>query len=239
LDFYNNKIETIEANAFQHLPKLKWISFFDNRLRSLPQQLFKNNPELILIWLHSNQINSITPDFFKNLNKLQLVGFENNQCTRKLFGCWSGSCSVTQSQLDSGLSTCYGNCRNNEECASQSGNLDNLSSEQIEKNLDLIVASGHTSILTQECDAEKFEKISRDLRALTENSQVQQETIEKLGIDLTLLVQVHDSELKSLKQELAELKTKMEENNKNLKLELGEIFKKEFDAFINKVNGVA
>jgi hypothetical protein len=33
-----NKIETVEDNAFQHLPKLKWISLDQNQLRTLPHQ---------------------------------------------------------------------------------------------------------------------------------------------------------------------------------------------------------
>ncbi len=141
-----NKIETVEANAFQHLPKLKWITLGQNQLRSLPHQIFKNNPELIVIWLGNNKINSITPDFFKNLDKLQLVSIDGNQCTDKYFDCTSG-CSVSKAELDSGFSTCYSNCLNDRECASKSGKLDNLSPAEIEENLDLIIASGHSSAL--------------------------------------------------------------------------------------------
>ncbi len=239
LDLYNNKIETIEANAFQHLPKLKWISLWNNQLTSLPQQIFKNNPELVLIWIGGNKINSITPDFFKNLNKLHRVRFDAEQCTGKSFGCDSGSCSIAQSELDSGFTKCYNNCLNDVECASKSGKLDKLSSEQIEKNLDLIVSSGHAATLIEkgyssllfkrgygyllgsvECEAKKFEEISQNLKTLKEDVKVQQETIETLRNNLTLLVQSNaeckeDSkaikpELESLKQELADLKTKME-----------------------------
>jgi Leucine-rich repeat (LRR) protein len=118
LDLGANEISTIEPNAFQHLPELKWINLGANLLRSLPHQIFKNNLELIVILLHYNQISTITPDFFENLNKLQFVGFGGNPCTRKDFGCASGSCSVSQEELDSGLSTCFNNFRNNIECVS-------------------------------------------------------------------------------------------------------------------------
>jgi Leucine-rich repeat (LRR) protein len=137
LDLYRNKIETIETNAFQHLPNLKWIGLASNELHSLPHQLFKNNLEIIVIWLWSNNIISITPDFFKNLNKLQYVDFNPNRCIEKDFGCGTGSCSVSQEELDSGLSACHKNCLDDSECAAKSGKLDNLSSEQITKNLDL------------------------------------------------------------------------------------------------------
>jgi hypothetical protein len=144
-----NKIETVEANAFQHLPKLKWIALDYNQLSSLPHQLFKKNSELIAIWLYGNKINSITPDFFKNLDKLQLVYFTSNQCINKIFGCDTGSCSVSESELDSNLSSCYSNCLNDSECAAKSGKLDNLSPAEIEEKLDLIIASGHTAALIE------------------------------------------------------------------------------------------
>jgi Leucine-rich repeat (LRR) protein len=276
LGLQSNKIEAIEANAFQHLPKLKWISLSSNQLRSLPQQIFKNNPEMILIGLPGNKIKSITPDFFKNLSKLQYVLFADfDQCTKKTFGCYTESCSVTQAALDRGLTTCYKNCLDDVECAAKSGKLDNLSSEQIENNLNLIIASGHTATLmekgygalipkndskpkpevvqeeienikneTLECDAKKFEEISEDLKEL----KAQHET---LGNNLTLLVQsnaeckndsgsIH-SELKSLKQELADLKLTLEEiknysdDKEKLKMELGELFKKEFKEFVREL----
>ncbi len=127
LSLYNNEIATIEPNAFQHLPKLKWIELSGNRLRSLPHQLFKNNPELIAIGLFDNKINSITPDFFKNLNKLQSVFFgthNKHQCTEKNFGCLYEFCLVSQVELDSELTTCFDNCLNSE-CAEKSGKLEN------------------------------------------------------------------------------------------------------------------
>jgi hypothetical protein len=154
VDLGQNKIATIETNAFQHLTKLEWINLGGNKLRSLPHQIFKNNPELIAILLSGNKINSITPDFFKNLNKLQWVDFNGNKCTDQYFDCDSGSCS----ELNRGLTTCYANYRN--------------------------------------------EEITRKLK-------VQKDTIESLRNNLTLLIEAHDSELKSLKQELADLKTKL------------------------------
>jgi Leucine-rich repeat (LRR) protein len=273
LGLWYSQISTIEPNAFQHLPNLKWINLETNQIRSLPQQIFKNNPELIAIWLGKNKIELITPDFFKNLSKLQYIGFSGNPCRSKGFGCASGSCSVTQSEVDTGLAPCYNSCVDNEECAARSGNLDKLSSEQIERNLDLIVASGHTAALikkeysnllvekgygdlvaeinskskpepeidqkktetlkneTQECDAKKFEEISQNLKELKD--------------EMTLLIEVHDSEMKSVKQELAEMKTKMEQNKdcsddaEKLKIELGALFKKEFTDFVEELNNGA
>jgi Leucine-rich repeat (LRR) protein len=113
-----NQIETIGADAFQHLPKLKWIAFDSNQIKSLPHQIFKNNPEIFFLSFYNNQINSITPDFFKNLDKLQSVTFNVNQCANKEFGCYTGSCSVAQSELNNDLSNCYSNCLSDGECTS-------------------------------------------------------------------------------------------------------------------------
>jgi Leucine-rich repeat (LRR) protein len=257
LGLWYNQISTIEANAFQHLPKLKWINLAGNQLSSLPHQIFKNNPELIMIEFYANKINSITPDFSKNLNKLQWIGFAgSNKCINKVLGCLV--CLVSKSELDTGLSTCYSNCRTDSKCASESGKPDNLSSEQIENNLDLIVSSGqaeqeHGNLVaektskpeaevvqekvktlkneTQEFDAKKFEEISQNLKELKD--------------EMTLLIEVHDSEMKSVKQELAEMKTKMEQNKdcsddlEKLKIELGELFKKEFTDFVEELNNGA
>jgi hypothetical protein len=213
LSLQRNKIETVEANAFQHLTKLRWISLGYNQLNTLPHQLFKNNPELIVIFLYNNKINSITPDFFKNLDKLQLVNFLSNQCTDKYFGCDTGSCTVSESELNSGFSSCYSNYLN-DECAAKSGKLDNLSAEQIVKNLDLIIASGHTAALIEkgyqdlligkyrneslESDANLLEAISKNSEEIKKSAQkceevseklkVQQATIESLGNNLTLLI---------------------------------------------------
>jgi hypothetical protein len=216
-----NKIETIEANAFQHLPNLKWIGLNENELSSLPHQLFKNNPEMIVILLWRNKINSITPDFFKNLNKLRDVDFSSNQCANKKFGCESENCSVSQSELNSELSACYNNCLEDSECSSISGKQD-VDNDEIKNRKNE----------TQECDAKKFEEISQDL----ENLKVQHES---LGNNFTLLIQAHDAELKSLKQELAYLKAKLEDRTSEtvyLETKLGELFKKEFTDFVNQLN---
>jgi hypothetical protein len=154
LGLWDNKIAAIEPNAFQHLPKLKWIHLGDNQLRSLPHQLFKNNPELVAIFLSSNKIKSVTPDFFNSyLHKLRLVDFDFNPCHSGGFDCESefafNYCLLEKGELDKGLATCYSNCLSNGKCAAKSGKLDKLSSKHIEKNLNLIVASGHTAALVE------------------------------------------------------------------------------------------
>jgi Leucine-rich repeat (LRR) protein len=223
LDF--NKIETVEANAFQHLPKLKWISLGGNQLSSLPHKIFRNNPELIAIWLYGNKINSITPDFFKNLDKLQLVSFHSNQCINKIFGCTTGSCSVSESELDSGFSSCYSNCLNDRECASKSGKLDNLSPAEIEKNLDLIIASGHSSALIEKGYQDRLiEKGNKDSIIETDRSlKTAFEVIEKyrnesLESDASLLegISKNSEEIKKSVEKCEEVSEKLEVQQKSL-----------------------
>jgi hypothetical protein len=197
----NNKIETVEANAFQHLTKLKWIAMHDNQITSLPHQIFRNNPEIIAIFLSSNKINSITPDFSKSLNKLQYVGFGGNQCISKNFGCSSGSCSVTQAELDNGLSTCYTNCRVDIQCASKSEKLENLDREEVEKiskdskdqqaiieslgnNLTLLNQSNADNIKSLKKAVKKIEDLNRTVQEVQEESMKNAENYEKVKLEL-------------------------------------------------------
>ncbi len=176
-----NKIESIEANAFQHLRKLKWISLGNNQMQSLPHQIFRNNPEIIIMWLGSNKINSITPDFFKNLNKLQFVSLLKNQCIENYFGCSTGSCSVTQSELDSSLSTCYSNFLN--------------------------TVGGKSKIESLKCGANLQTAIS-ELKSL-EQEVVRWTLSKQSNVDCSRKKEAIDRELRVVKLENADLKTKL------------------------------
>jgi hypothetical protein len=245
-----NKIETVENNAFQHLTKLKWITLGYNQLSSLPHKIFKKNSELIFVFLNSNQINSITPDFFKNLDKLQFVSFLSNQCINKIFGCTSGSCSVSESELNSGLSSCYSNCLNDAECASKSGKLDKLSSEEIKENLDLII--GKFKNESMESDAKLLEAISKNSEEIKKSAQKCEEVSEKLKVqqkslenNLTLLIAdnekksakfqeneaVFDGRLNRAVQKVEEKSQKYAENYEKVKLELVESNEKTINSF--------
>ncbi len=216
LDLCENKIAVIEANAFQHLPKLKWIALDKNQLRSLPHQIFKNNPKIIVIWLFQNKINSITPNFFKNLNELQHASLHTNQCTNKVFGCTSGSCLVAQSEVDSELSACFDNCLDDVECAAKSGKLDNLSGEQIRKNLDLKKTSTLTAIQEDVVNLEKFEEISQELNDLKVHQKF-------LRNNLALLNQSVADNLSALEktfEKIQEGSLKIAENCEKVKLEV-------------------
>ncbi len=212
----DNRVETIEANAFQHLPDLKWIWLARNQIRSFPYRIFKNNPEIFVIWLHANKINSITPDFFQDLDKLRHVEFQANTCVKKDFGCDSGYCSVSQSELDDGLSDCYTNCLNEVECASKSGKLDNLSPEKIERNIDVIISSRHLQTLVEQNYTVQLIKSFKNTM---------------------------DSELRTLKEEMAALRNQLAEvkecnnNVTDTRMEFGEWVQKKFTEFAEKLMG--
>jgi hypothetical protein len=219
LDLRSNKIGTIEANAFQHLTKIMWIELGDNELQSLPHQIFKNNPEITMIWLFGNKINSITPDFFKDLNKLQQVYFgSGNECINKNFGC-DYDCSVSQMELDSGLSTCYTNCLNDGECASKSGKLDNLSPGEIERNIDLIISSGHISAIAERNYFDFF--IEKSFKKLIIETDSKLKTVDETARNLQiLLLESNASLLKAISKNSDEIKNvarKLEETSEDLK----------------------
>jgi hypothetical protein len=145
-----NKIATIEANAFQYLVKLRWIRLYGNQIQSLSFQIFQNNPELFYIDLQNNKINAIDLKFFKSLKKLNFVRLTgSNLCISKDFGCASGSCLVTQEDLDKDLATCHSNCLKDLECALTSGKFDLLNPSYVEENIDSIVSNGHLDVLVK------------------------------------------------------------------------------------------
>jgi hypothetical protein len=119
LGLYVNQIASIEPFAFKHLKNLKWLSLSGNEIQSLPFNLFQTNQKLIYLNFWLNQINSISPNLLKNLNQLKLVDFDRNQCVDQEFGC--ETCSpISQSEFDSGLSTCFQNCLKDPDCATNS-----------------------------------------------------------------------------------------------------------------------
>jgi hypothetical protein len=242
-----NKIQTIEPDAFQHLVNLKWIGLWSNQIQTLPFQLFKKNPDLFYINLYGNNINSISSDFFKNLNKLKYVDFGRNLCINKDFGCSSSTCSVTQYELNSALSTCYSNCKNNMECSLKSGKFEMLNPRYVEANIDSIVSYGHLDVLIAENYTDALIKkghlnlmvengfldllvAQNYLDPLIQNGHLDL-LIEKNYLDLLIRngyknrVIESDWKLKLAFQEVEKLKVQMESENKALKQELADLKK--------------
>ncbi len=134
LDLYVNQIASIEPLAFKHLKNLKWLSLSQNKIKSLPFNLFQNNQKFVYLRFWRNQINSISPNLLKNLNQLKYVQFRGNQCVNQEFGCDTCSHSISQSDLDSVLSTCFQNCLKDPECATKSELVEGTTETEKERN---------------------------------------------------------------------------------------------------------
>jgi hypothetical protein len=124
-----SEVESIEADAFDRLGKVKYINLWNNKIQSLPFLIFKNNPDLISINFKNNQIDFVNPDLFMDLQKSEHFWFKGNQCINKDLYCTT--CPFNQSELDSGFSSCFSNCLEDEDCAVKSGKIGKLNHEKI------------------------------------------------------------------------------------------------------------
>jgi hypothetical protein len=114
LAFWDSKVQAIETNAFADLENLKHFWIYGSPLKTLHFGLFRNNLKLEIVRLYSNEISMIHSALFDDLTHLKLLQFSNNVCVSKTFGC--ETCTVSQSELKSGLTTCFANCRADPEC---------------------------------------------------------------------------------------------------------------------------
>lgn len=76
--FYENRITTIEPDAFQDLLSIEALEFDTNRIKHLPIGLFKNLKTLQSISLTKNSIEEIKPDTFDGLDLLTSLNLEYN-----------------------------------------------------------------------------------------------------------------------------------------------------------------
>jgi Leucine-rich repeat (LRR) protein len=234
LSLWSNQIDSIEPFAFQHLKNLKWLRLWENYIQSLPFNLFRNNPNLFYLDFRYNQINSISPNLLKKLNKLKYVDFLSNQCVDKEFGCATCSHSVSQSELHSGLSSCFQNCLNNPDCAIKSGRIERLSIEKVRANLDLIISygnmdslieGGYTVLILQSLQT----NLAQELANISENLSLKYAN-EKL---------VLEHKVEKLEQEIKDLKKESRDRENALKQELNEIISKRLEEFELKLKNEA
>jgi hypothetical protein len=254
LNFQASKVQSIEETAFEHLVNLKWINFYSNQIKSLPSSIFEGNPNIIYVSFKANQINSINPDLLKNL-KLKIVDFSDNQCVDKNFGC--ETCSVSQSELNDGLSKCFTNYQNDVVCSTKNdsetkdlnSNLqsagNNLTQEisdhlkEIEETLEETTMKLNRTtdyffveieLLKKTVEAlQTAENTGRsDAKTWMENERLQWKLREA---EQTIEKQKLELEMEKMKREFEELKTKMEQQTTTLKNEFDEIVNKKLEAF--------
>ncbi|XP_044267210.1 leucine-rich repeat-containing protein 15-like [Tribolium madens] len=77
LSFANNIIETVEENAFDHLPNLKTLDLSHNLLSDLPSGIFRNLSHITYISLDNNKFTTIKGEIFDNSSILNLYLADN------------------------------------------------------------------------------------------------------------------------------------------------------------------
>jgi hypothetical protein len=212
LELVSSQIISIEPFAFQNLKNLKWLRLYRNRIQSLPFNLFQKNPKLIFLGFDSNQINSISPNLFKNLNQLIFVDFYINKCVSKEFGCDTCSRSISQSDLDSVLSTCFENCLKDPECATKSELVEETTTET-EKERDPIQTTPQVTTTpppkTEDFpDSSAQTNLTQELaKNLSEKLKSTEEKLEAKTATLNQVLQVQQENFASLNQsEVAAIK---------------------------------
>jgi hypothetical protein len=228
-----NKIEVIEAEAFQYLVKLKWIRLTDNKLQSLPYRLFVNNPGLNYINFSSNKINSIHPSVFDGLQKLKWLNFNYNLCINDEIGC--ETCQITQSELNKNLQECFENCQNDPICLnSHSAQETSEAPKVIPKTTESPLEIETTEIVTQ-----KSEEIEEPQTEDPSQSSTAEPETEPL--DLKLVLEGIDEKLLSMTEDLrVALSTKNESENKAIKNKIEETHKlsREILEKLNEINKI-
>jgi uncharacterized protein (DUF342 family) len=104
--------------------------------------------------------------------------------------------------------------------------------ELIETNEKTINLFKENSTKALEATKEEVKDLNKMLMLQMENERLQFKLAEAKHI---IDKQAMESELKTLKQEIVELKAKLEENNENLEKKFSEVFQKKFDDFMRKL----
>ncbi len=117
-----NEIKTIERRAFFQLKNLVFINLISNKIESIGENIFEMNLKLEVIRLADNQIKSLNPAIFKHLNHLREVQFYSNRCASQGFYC-ADNCTIDHEELNNGLTPCYDNCIEDQECTAKSKTL--------------------------------------------------------------------------------------------------------------------
>jgi hypothetical protein len=189
--FHSSKIELIEPEAFSELANLKYIYINSNPLKSLKSQIFKKNSKLEIVRILSSQITMINPNLFDGLTNLNFVMFDGNECVSKGFGCLT--CSISQSELKTGLATCYSNCKNDLQCFTVKEQITEStksltteitsSTSLIDQKLDKLDAKCETNFKNQKAEIEKtFQKSIQIEGKVQENLIQSKNTFQKLEI---------------------------------------------------------
>lgn len=81
----NENIKTLDPNVFNHLPSLKYVWIDQLNLIDVPEKLFNKNPNMVRICLKNNKLRYVNPKMFDGLKDLKTVIFYNNVCATKVY----------------------------------------------------------------------------------------------------------------------------------------------------------
>lgn len=76
-------LSEIHQSDLQPFPQLRYLDFFENRIEVLEADLFKFNQHLEVIWLSNNWIEHINPNVFDHLTKLHYLYLMDNICIQQ------------------------------------------------------------------------------------------------------------------------------------------------------------
>jgi hypothetical protein len=107
-----SNIKMIAANAFLELTELKWIALWNNQIDYLKRETFQHNLKLEYVNFNGNRIKMINPKFFDHLEKLVEVNFANNLCVDKSYDL--SKTSLDDVRL--GFNKCFEDCQVDENC---------------------------------------------------------------------------------------------------------------------------
>ena len=79
LDLAHNRLATLPPGVFDGLPDLRFVDLRDNQLTTLPPGVFDKQPDMSEMSLQDNRLAALRPDAFQNLGSLRTLRLHGNQ----------------------------------------------------------------------------------------------------------------------------------------------------------------
>ncbi|CAG9811572.1 unnamed protein product [Chironomus riparius] len=107
LSMERNRIETLDADLFVTMPKLRWVSFAGNRIRTLPGTIFRVNTVIECLSFENNGLVNIGIELVRGLEKLKGVSFDGNVCINSAYSKESNARDLLTKEF---TANCAGRC---------------------------------------------------------------------------------------------------------------------------------
>lgn len=114
------KVETVDADTFKGLSKLKLVEIMDNQIASLPSGIFTDLVDVEEISLHNNQLTELDATVFKHNKNLKVVILSYNLLTTLASGTFDSQTSLQKivaiaNEITTLPANLFKNCRKLEE----------------------------------------------------------------------------------------------------------------------------